>query len=162
MNEPQPLPLWLIPLIPLFFVAIWLLIITMLSHLGGWSELARQYREPPGQERESLAYFPMASAGLWRPWMPLPVSYNNCLVVDVARAGVHLRTWRIFRFLHPPLFIPWTAMERLQPGRFLFFPTLTVHVRGAGTRIWLLGGGAQAVEEAWGQLAARTASPAAV
>lgn len=162
MNDPQPFPIWIIPLFPVFFVAVWLLVITILSQVGGWTELAREYREPPGMERESLAYFPMASAGLWRPWMPLPVSYNNCLVIDVARAGVHLRTWRIFRFLHPPLFIPWTHVEDARPGRFLFWPTLTVQPRGVGTRVWLLFAPARAVEEAWNQLAAQEGVPAPV
>lgn len=162
MNDPQPLSLWFIPLFLIAFPLMWLGITGMLAALGGWSELARLYREPEGTVRAPLQRFSMASLDLRRGWLPLPVNYSNCMVLEVAREGLHLRPWPVFRFRHPPLFIPWPQMERLQPGAFLFFRTLTITPRGVGTRLRLWGSPAAAVEQAWRQAAAGAARPVPV
>lgn len=159
MNETQELPLWLIPLFPIFFVAMWLGIITLLGAVGGWSELARLYREPAGTVRAPAQRFSMGSVSLRRTGLPFPVNYNNCVVVEIGPAGLHLRTWLPFRFRHPPLLIPWAQMERVQAGRFLFWRVLTISPRGVGTRLRLFGGPARAVEEVWRQAATRAGQP---
>jgi hypothetical protein len=155
MDEPQSLPLWLIPLFPLFFATLWLFITGLLAQVGGWSELARLYREPEGTVRDPVRSFRTATLDLRRGWFPLPANYSNCAIVEVASAGVHLRTWAPFRFRHPPLLIPWRQIERLEPGTILFFRTLAICPRGTAVRIRLYGKPADAVEEAWSQLAAR-------
>jgi hypothetical protein len=162
MNEPQPLPIWLIPLFPLFFAGMWMLVVTLIAEIGGWRGLARLYREPEGMARSPVRSFRMASVDLRRGALSLPANYSNCVIVDVAREGLHLRVWLPFRFRHPPLLIPWGQIERFEPGRMLFWRTLTLHPRGTGTRIRLWGGPAQAVEEVARQLAARSPEPAGV
>jgi hypothetical protein len=159
MNETHELPLWLIPLFPVFFAAMWLGITSLLAELGGWRELARLYAEPEGTVRAPAQRFSMASLDLRRGWFPLPVNYSNCMVVEVAPAGLHLRPWLPFRFRHPPLLIPWPAMERVQMGTFLFFRILTISPRGVGIRLRLYGGPARAVEQVWQQAAARAGQP---
>lgn len=160
MNEPQPLPLWFIPLFPLFFVGMWMFVTALLSAAGGWGALGRLYPDPDGRARSPLQSFGSASAYLRRGGIPLPVNYNNCVVVEVAEAGLHLRPWLPFRFRHPPLLIPWDRIDRVDPGTLLFRRTVTIHPRGTGTRILLRGRPAEAVEEAWGRRAAPVAQPA--
>lgn len=162
MDEPQAFPYWLFFLFPIFFAAMWLGITGMLAEIGGWSELARLYREPEGMVRAPVQSFRMATLDLRRRGIPLPTNYSNCAIVELAVEGLHLRPWAIFRFRHPPLLIPWTQMEQVQPGTFLFFRVLTVSPRGVGTRIRMYGAPAEAVEHAWRQLAAPAARPVPV
>lgn len=149
-------------LFPLFVVAMWLFVTGLLAETGGWRDLALLYRDPDGAARAPLESFWMASLGLRSGWFQVPMSYANCVIVEVSEAGLHLRMWLPFRFRHPPLLIPWTQMGQPIPGRILFFRTLTVQPRGVGTRIDLYGGPARAVERVWHQLAARSAGGALV
>lgn len=112
--------------------------------------------------RTAVQSFPMATLDLRRGRLPLPANYSNCAIVDVAAGGLHLRTWRPFRFRHPPLFIPWGQMESMVPGRMLFFSTLAIRPRGVGTQIRMWGRPAKAVEEVYRQLIARAAQPVPV
>lgn len=161
MSDPQPLPLWFIPFFPLIMVGMWALIIGFIAELG-WRELARLYPEPKGIVRDPVRTFGMASMDLRRGWFPLPVNYGNCVVLEVASAGLHLRVWRILGFRHAPLLIPWNQVERFEAGRVFFWRTLTVHPRGTSVRLRLYGSAAQAVEEVAHQLAARHPQPAPV
>ena len=153
MNEPQPLPLWFLPLFPVIFAGMWMLTIGLIAEVGGWAELARLYPEPTGMKRTAIRSFGMTSAGLRRGWFPLPVNYSNVLAIVVGPEGLHLRVWKIFAFRHPPLLIPWTQVERFEAGQVLFWRTLTLTPRGTGTRISLYGAPAKAIETLVNQLA---------
>lgn len=161
MNENDPLTflIWFIPLWVVGFTVMWMGVSALLAEVGGWGELARLYREPEGMVRAPVQSFGMASLDLRRGRFPLPANYSNCAIVDVAAEGLHLRTWRPFRFRHPPLFIPWGQMESMVPGRMLFFSTLTIRPRGVGTQIRMWGRPAKAVEEVYRQLLARAGQP---
>lgn len=106
-------------------------------------------REPNGFVRSPVRTFSAVSLSIQRGALPLPVSYNNCVVAEIAPAGLHLRVWMIFRLRHPPLLIPWSEIEGMEPGKALFGSTMTIHLRGVPTRIRLRGGVGQAVEEVW-------------
>jgi hypothetical protein len=161
MSQTQIL-LFLLVAFPLFFTAMWLGITGLLAEVGGWGELARLYREPEGTVRAPAQRFSMATLDMRRGWFPLPVNYSNCMVVEVAPAGLHLRPWRVFRFRHPPLLIPWSHIEQVEPGYVLIFRILKITPRGVQTRIRMYGKPADAVEEAWRQLATRAAQPVPV
>ena len=153
---------WLIPFALLAIVGMMMLVSTIIAALGGWRGLARLYREPEGMRRRPARSFFMASIDLrGGSILPLPTNYSNCVSVDLAPDGLHLRVM-LFRFSHPPLLIPWERIERYDAGRFLFWRTLTVHPRGTSTRIRLWGGAAHGVEEAARQIAAHSAQPARV
>jgi PAS domain-containing protein len=161
MSDTQII-LYVLVVFPVFFTVMWLGITGMLAAVGGWSELAQLYREPEGTVRAPVQSFRMATLDLRRGGIPLPANYSNCAIVELAVEGLHLRTWAVFRFRHPPLLIPWTQIEQVQPGRVLFFRVLTVSPRGVGTRIRMYGAPADAVEHAWRQLAAPAAQPVPV
>jgi hypothetical protein len=163
MREPQPLAAWLIPFVLLASVGMMMLVSTLIAALGGWSGLARLYREPGGMRRRPARSFFMATLDLrGGSFLPIPAQYSNCVSVDLAPDGLHLRMMFPFRFSHPPLLIPWERIERYDAGRFLFWRTLTVHPRGTSTRIRLWGRAARGVEEAARQIAAHSARPARV
>jgi hypothetical protein len=161
MSDPQPFPIWIIPPFPLFFAAVWVLVISLLALIGGWAALGRLYPDPR-TARNPVQSFRTASLDLRRGRFPLPVNYNNCVVAEIAPGGLHLRVWLAFRLLHPPLLIPWSQIEHFEPGRSLFWRTLTIHPRGTRIRIRLYGGAAEAVEEVARQLAAQAPRPATV
>jgi hypothetical protein len=140
----------------------WTFIMVLLSELGGWRALARRYPAPEGAPRDAVRTFRMASIDLRRGALPLPVNYSNCAKIAVTPAGLHLGVMVFFRFRHPPLLIPWTQIGRLQPGRLLFWRTLTLHPESTGIRIRMMGEPAAAVAEVARQLAARTGEPAPV
>lgn len=163
MDEPQSFPIWLIPVFPLFFAGMWLGITGVLATIGGWSDLAQLYREPEGAVRAPVQSFGRTSIDLRRGWFPLPTNYSNCAIVEISNAGVHLRTWKPFRFRHPPLLLPWKEIERVEPGRLIFWHIVALHPRGAAVRIRLYGAAAHAVEDGWRQYSAhRAAQPAHV
>jgi hypothetical protein len=160
MSDPQPLPPWLIPFFLPVFVGMWMLVCTLIAALGGWSDLARLYREPDGMVRRPARSFSMVSLDLRRGFLSLPANYSNCVSMDLAPEGLHLRVMLPFRFRHPSLLIPWERIGRYETGRFLFWRTLAVHPDGTGVRIRLWGAAARAVAVAARQIEADAARPA--
>lgn len=158
MSDPQPFPFWIIPLFPVFFVALWLFVTGLLATLGGWSELAHHYPDFGTTPEGNVLTVGGSSVGMRRGGVPLPVSYNRVVTLTLSRTGLHLRVMSFFRFRHPPILIPWEQVEALEPG---MWHSLVVHPRGSGTRIRLYGRAARTVEEAWAQRAG-AAHPAAV
>lgn len=160
MSDPQPFPVWIFVLFPVFFAAVWLFVTGILASMGGWSELARHYRDPGEAPRGDSVVLSGASVSLRRGRIPLPANYNRCVTLALSGTGLHLRVMAVFRFRHPPLLIPWAQVECVEPATILLFRILTVHPRGTGTRIHLYGSAATMVEEAWARRAAVSAQPA--
>lgn len=155
MNDPQPFPVWIFVLFPLFFAAVWLLVAAILATVGGWAELARQYRDPGHDFRGNIVQLPGSSLSMRRGRMPFPANYKHCVTLTLPGTGLHLRVMSVFRFRHPPLFIPWGQMERVEPGSILRWRTLTLRPAGSSTRIYLWGRTARVVEDAWQRHLAR-------
>src|SRR5262245_35695457 len=86
----------------LFVVAFFCVILATLAQLGGWSAVAAQYRSdqwPDGQTfRRQFTRF---------NW----VEYNGCVTIRVCSEGLGISLWPLFRFSHPSLFIPWSALH---------------------------------------------------
>jgi hypothetical protein len=155
MQNLQELLTRLEPLYPVLLVGMWLFISFTMSRTSGWSDLARVHPEPKGMARTPVWSFWRSSVGMRAAWLPLSSSYGGCVSIQVAATGLHLRMWPIFRFGHPPVFVPWADVETMAWKRFLIFRSLVVHPRGVGTRIHLSGAPARAVEEVYGQWAAQ-------
>ena len=127
---PDPNSPWFLP----FFVLTWLAVAGLLAALSGWSSLATQFRASQPVEGERFRF---ASASIGARW--LPVSYGNCLFVTVAPAGLRLSILFPFRFMSPPLYIPWSNVESVEEGRFLFMPFVAIRLVGHWSRIKLYG-----------------------
>jgi hypothetical protein len=122
------------PWFALFFAVMWFGITGFLSVLSGWYGFAAQWRSQgkPAGER-----FHMRSASIGKPFMP--VGYGNVLTITVSDLGLGLAVLFPFRFLSPPLFIPWSQVSSVYEGRFLFFRHVVVQPINHRSRIKLYG-----------------------
>jgi len=87
------------------FGALWCFVFKILSAFG-WGKLAQKH----------TSYGP--PTGVTLKWQSLVLGkvmhYNRCLTIHVGRAGLSLEMPRFFRFAHPPLRIPWSAVRYLK------------------------------------------------
>jgi len=117
---------WFLPL----FIGGWLGISCLLSLLGGWHALAKKYRCTTSS---SGKLFSFASVGLGLG--AFPVSYRSCLFVRLNSVGMELSVFPVFRFFHPKLFIPWSAVSDCRRERFWFMNCTAVYVSDPQTRM---------------------------
>jgi hypothetical protein len=130
-NPQQEIDLrWFFPL----FIGGWLTILCFLSLIGGWHTLAKRFR---ATSISSGKLFAFASMGLGRGLFP--VSYGNCLFVRLDSTGISLSIFPIFRFFHPRLFIPWSAVVDCRRERFWFMDCTAVYVSEPQTRLLFRG-----------------------
>ena len=128
----------------LLFIGMWLLITGLLAHLGGWASLASSFRAERDIEGERYR-FKSGALG----WKFFPVNYGNCLFVTVNPEGLRLSIFFMFRFLSPPLFIPWSKMESVEQKKIFFFKYYVLSVRDHWSRISLGGSAGRHAKEAY-------------
>jgi hypothetical protein len=87
---------------PLYFSALWCLILWIIALTGGWRKLAGRYRHLGDIQGQILRF---QSARL--NWS----NYSNILRIGLSERGLYLSPMAIFRPFHPPLFIPWEEIE---------------------------------------------------
>ncbi len=115
-NLSGDMPFWVVILIPFAFLIIfpvlWCFVIWMMSHIGGWSRLAKSYRtdrEPNGTTWHGV----QGKIGL--------ASYKGSLTCTADDRGLFLEPSLVFRFAHPRLFIPWSDFHKISRQRILWF-----------------------------------------
>lgn len=106
-------PGYLIAVFPIYFLGLWLLVALAISFTGGWFTLSKLFRIRSPFDGTKWSY----QSGQMR-WI---AGYRNCLTVGSSQDGLYLSTMFLFRFMHPPLLIPW--------------PEITVRRK----RLWFLG-----------------------
>jgi len=121
---------WFFPL----FIGGWLAISCFLSLIGGWHSLARKYRSTASSSGKLYSF---ASLGLGRGFGP--VSYRSCLFVRFDAEGIALSVFPLFRFFHPRLFIPWSAVSDCKQERHWFMNFTAVYVSDSPIRILFRG-----------------------
>ncbi|HWH79193.1 MAG TPA: hypothetical protein VNT76_17545, partial [Candidatus Binatus sp.] len=84
-------------------------------------------------------------------WGAFPVSYGSCLFVTIGSSGFSLSILFPFRFLHPRLVIPWSAVERCEHVSVWFLKQVAVHVAGFNRRLLFGGTLGNEIYEAWAQ-----------
>jgi hypothetical protein len=88
---------------PIYFRCLWLLVGATISVIGGWFSLAKVYRT---QVAFDGTKWRMQSAQM--RWL---ANYNNVLTLGVSPLGLYLASMFLFRFMHPPLLIPWSEIK---------------------------------------------------
>ena len=146
--QPDPSSPWFI----VFFAAMWFGVTGLLAIVSGWTGLATYWR---AQSTPTGERFRMTSASMGARL--LPVGYGNCLSVTVSERGLGVSIPLPFRFLCPPLFIPWSDIDRVAEGRFLFFRYVVVQPVNHWARIKLYG---QVAEKVLAASSGRTRSAA--
>ncbi len=141
-------PQWFFPM----FAVMWLVISAVLSHVGGWASLAKQFRTiDPGAGE----HFRFVSGSMGRG--TFPVSYGGCLFVAVSDGGFRLSIMFLFRFQSPPLFIPWSKVESIEHKRLLFVDYIRIRVRDRWPVISIRGRAGQCMSVAYAAASSREA-----
>ncbi|NIO04343.1 MAG: hypothetical protein GTN74_06920 [Proteobacteria bacterium] len=86
-----------------FFIVLWGVICHLISLMGGWRELAREY-QMEGPFSGELFRFQSAQ-------MRGRTNYSACLTVGGNVEGLYLSVLFVFRPGHPPLFVPWSEIS---------------------------------------------------
>ncbi len=71
------------------------------------------------------------------------------MTLGLAVEGLYLAPLGVFRFLHPPLLIPWSAIAECEDGSFLWWRWTDVHLRDGGPRVRLYGQLAESAADLW-------------
>jgi hypothetical protein len=94
----------------LAFAGVSIVIGVRLASAGGWRETAERFpapaAPPAGEQRFRFASLRVAGGGLRQ------ADYENCVTIGVSEAGISLSLLRLFRLFHPPMLIPWSAVDR--------------------------------------------------
>ncbi|MFZ0308816.1 MAG: hypothetical protein WCC89_20005 [Candidatus Sulfotelmatobacter sp.] len=88
---------------PIYFLSLWLLVGATISFIGGWFSLAKVYRS---QAAFTGAKWRMQSAQM--RWL---AGYNHVLTIGASPQGLYLASMFLFRFMHPPLLVPWSEIK---------------------------------------------------
>lgn len=111
---------YLLPvLFPIYFMTLWLCIGALISFMGGWYSLAQRYRmrEPFTGEKWRM------QSGQMR-WL---TNYNSVLTLGANQEGLYLACMFLFRFMQPPLLIPWSEIVvRRTDGSVFKYVTFTM------------------------------------
>jgi hypothetical protein len=88
---------------PIYCLSLWLLIGAIISFIGGWFSLAKVYR----------TRLPLdgAKCRMQSGQMRRLTNYNNVLTLGVSPEGRYLAIIFLFRFMHPPLLVPWSEIR---------------------------------------------------
>lgn len=129
---------WFVP----FFAVLWLVVTALLAFASGWVSLARRFRA-----RENIVgqRFRFRSGRLGRKISS--VRYGSCLFITVNEAGFRLSVFFMFRFLSPPIFIPWEQVESVEERRLLLVDCYVIHIRDHWSQILLWGDAGRALKE---------------
>jgi hypothetical protein len=97
---------------PIYFLCLWLLVGATISVIGGWFSLAKVYRT---QVAFDGTKWRMQSAQM--RWL---ANYNNVLTIGVSPQGLYLASMFLFRFMHPPLLVPWSEIKVRRRNGWVF------------------------------------------
>ncbi|MGD9635064.1 MAG: hypothetical protein AB7G28_02905 [Pirellulales bacterium] len=143
--------------IPLLLV-FWSLVIAIVSLVGGWHNLAKQFRRQETTFRistEPIEKFRWASLKMGPVYFP--TNYGSCVTVTLSDDGLGLAVMPLIRPLHPPLLIPWNAIEGCTLGKELaLFDRAKVQLREFANPLRIYGRAGRAVYRNWLSKDART------
>jgi hypothetical protein len=109
-----------IALFPFVFVAFWLGICWLIS-LSGWSQLSRHFKASEASSEAPAISFGMQSARLRTAGTIIPsANYRGALTIGCQPTGLRLSVMFLFRFGHPALLIPWSAIGQIEQKSALF------------------------------------------
>lgn len=134
-----------ITLFILCFPLLWIATFSCISLLGGWHKLAGHFRDDPAS-RESGA-LRWQSAALLQGG--IPNSYNRILTISTDSDGIHLSIPALFRILHPPLLIPWSAVKKVEKVEFMCRDSTLVELHDTPIRLRFYGKAAGIIFRQW-------------
>ena len=146
-----PAPAWLPVAILCAFLVIfpifWMAVCRLLA-VFGWSSLADRYRFD-GTFPQGGEYFGATSLSIAGRLRWLPVNYNGVVVITIQPDALYIRVWRLFAFGHPPIKLPWAAIEGIDTTTILFMKMHVLTIRGCDKTLLLRGKLATSIVSAW-------------
>ncbi|GGF11477.1 hypothetical protein [Hymenobacter cavernae] len=117
--------LWIIPLGIGGFVALWCLVVKLVSFMG-WHQLAKRF-QTDGLPAGAQMRLQRARIGV--------ANYKGVLTASVSAEGMGLKVGFPFQIGHPPVLIPWAAFGPFRAEKFLWttFYTTTISTGNAST-----------------------------
>jgi hypothetical protein len=97
---------------PLYFAAMWLMVMYTIALMGGWRRLAKRFRLQGTYDGQKWM---MQSAR-----MRWSARYNSALTIGANQSGLFIVPFILFRTWHPPLFVPWAEIAATRK-KILFF-----------------------------------------
>jgi hypothetical protein len=112
-------PAWFAAIFPVLFVVMLCLSTGIISVVGGWSSLSIVYRAQVPFNGQTWTM----QSGQMRRF----TNYNNVLTLGANQEGLYLACMFLFRFMHPPLLIPWSEIKvRRTKGWIFEYVTFTL------------------------------------
>jgi hypothetical protein len=117
MSDPSSSPFlfWF----PFFFIGLWLFMSAFFAFMSGWFSLASHFRaasRPEGQKITSQ----VKHMGM--------VPENRVTHMIISEHGLYLYASFLFRFLHPPLLIPWSQVRLVREIKTLWWYTYQLDI----------------------------------
>lgn len=97
------------------FICLWLFISVSISYISGWWSLSQYYRTKTYNFKKIWRFQTIA--------MRMMARYGGCINIGVTDKGLFLSVLFLFRFAHPPLFIPWEDISA-EKYNFLFIKSV--------------------------------------
>jgi hypothetical protein len=101
-----------VAIFPIYLLSLSCLVGATISFVGGWCSLAKVYR--------TRVPFNGAKWGMQSGRMRGLANYNNVLTLGASQQGLYLASMFIFRFMHPPLLVPWSDIKVRRSKGWLF------------------------------------------
>jgi len=97
---------------PIYFLCLWVPVAAIISLVGGWFSLAKVYRTRVPFDGTKWRM----QSGRMR-WL---ANYNNVLTIGASQQGLYLASMFLFRFMHPPLLVPWREIKVRRGNGWVF------------------------------------------
>jgi hypothetical protein len=121
MMTNTPFPAW----IPITTLSLLLFISTVLSVKSGWHRIAKQFPYQAQTEYRNFYFVRMSlGSGLF------PVAYGGAAIVRLSPNGLGISVIFLLRFLHPPMFIPWSVVTRCEREKHPYYEVTKLSIHG--------------------------------
>ena len=105
--------LFVLVIFPIFFTALWIGITLLMSFIGGWGKVGRQYAASGGSPQGRLLRNVTGMFGVTR--------YKNVLTVITTDDGLYIENRKVFRAGHPALFVPFSSIFNARRHTLFFW-----------------------------------------
>ena len=112
--------LFVLIVFPIFFSALWIGITWLMSWIGGWGKIAKKYAATGATPEGAVLKHVTGMFGMTR--------YKHVLTVITTDTGLYIENRKVFRFGHPPLFIPFAAIRKPRKQTLFFWEFIAFSV----------------------------------
>jgi hypothetical protein len=110
--------------IPVTTLSLLLFISTVLSVKSGWHRIAKRFPHQAQTDYQKFLFVRMSlGSGLF------PVAYGGAAFVRLCPNGLGISVIFLLRFLHPPMFLPWSAVTRCVRGKSPYYDFTKLSLR---------------------------------